>query len=76
MPLVKCPTCGKELVEKRTKRGKVFYGCTGYPDCTFATWKKPVETPCPDCKGLQVEQKKGVIKCESCGKETEVEEEE
>jgi len=73
---VKCPTCGSNLVEKRTKRGKVFYGCTGYPKCTFATWKKPVDTPCPDCKGLQVEQKKGVIKCEGCGKETEVDEEE
>ena len=71
---VKCPDCGGELVEKRTKRGKVFYGCNNYPTCKFATWKKPVETPCPVCKGLQVEQKKGLIKCENCGKETEVEE--
>lgn len=70
---VKCPECGKDLVEKRTKRGKIFYGCTGYPKCTFASWKKPVETPCPDCKGLQVEQKKNVVKCLNCGKETETE---
>ncbi len=61
---VKCPECKKDIVEKRTKRGKV------------ATWKKPVEKPCPDCKGLQVEHKKGVIKCEGCDKETEVEDEE
>ncbi len=71
---VKCPECGKDIVEKRTKRGKVFYGCTGYPDCDFASWKKPVEDPCPVCKGLQVEQKKGLIKCLNCGKETEVDE--
>ncbi|MDH5597313.1 MAG: type I DNA topoisomerase [Candidatus Peregrinibacteria bacterium] len=68
---VKCPECGKDVVEKRTKRGKVFYGCTGYPQCKFATWKKPVKDPCPVCGGLQVEQKKNLIKCEQCGKETE-----
>ncbi len=70
---VKCPKCGSDLVEKRTKRGKVFYGCTDYPKCDFATWKKPVEDLCPVCGGLQVEQKKNLIKCEQCGKETEVE---
>jgi len=71
---IKCPDCGKDIIEKRTKRGKVFYGCTGYPDCQFATWKKPSEDPCPKCKGFQVEQKKGLIKCEKCGEETEVDE--
>ena len=73
---VKCPDCGSDIVEKRTKRGKVFYGCTGYPKCTFASWKKPVEDPCSVCKGMQVEQKKGLIKCLKCEKETEVDEEE
>ncbi len=71
---VKCPDCGSDIVEKRTKRGKVFYGCTGYPKCKFATWKKPVDDPCPVCKGLQVQAKKDLVKCEQCGKETEVEE--
>ncbi len=70
---VKCPECDKDIVEKRTKRAKVFYGCTGYPKCKFATWKKPIKDPCPVCKGLQVEQKKNLIKCEQCGKETETE---
>jgi len=70
---VKCPECGKDIVEKRTKRGKIFYGCNNYPTCKFATWKKPIKDKCPVCKGLQVEQKKGMIKCEQCGKETEVE---
>ena len=71
---VKCPDCGSDIVEKRTKRGKVFYGCTGYPKCKFATWKKPVEKKCPVCGGLQVQEKKNLTKCQQCGKETEVDE--
>jgi len=70
---VKCPECGSDIVEKRTKRGKVFYGCSNYPECKFATWKKPVEDKCPVCGGLQVQAKKNLVKCEKCGKETEVE---
>jgi len=70
---VKCPKCGSPLTEKRTKKGKIFYGCSAYPKCTFATWHKPVEDPCPVCGGLQTQVKKNMIKCEQCGKETEVE---
>ncbi len=70
---IKCPECDLDIVEKRTRRGKVFFGCSGYPKCEFATWKKPIEEKCAVCKGLQVEQKKGLIKCEKCGKETETE---
>jgi DNA topoisomerase-1 len=49
---VKCPEpgCTGEIVEKRSKRGKVFYGCNRYPDCTLAMWDKPVPKPCPICK--------------------------
>lgn len=71
---VKCPKCGKDVVEKRTKRGKVFYGCSGYPECDFATWSKPIKDPCPVCGGLQVQSKADLIKCEKCGKETETKE--
>jgi DNA topoisomerase-1 len=48
---MKCPQpdCEGEIVEKRSKRGKVFFGCNRYPDCTFATWDKPVEKSCPVC---------------------------
>ena len=48
---VKCPEtgCDGELVARRSKRGKLFYGCTRYPNCTFATWDKPVPRPCPKC---------------------------
>jgi DNA topoisomerase-1 len=43
------PGCSGRIVEKRSKRGKVFYGCSKYPDCKFASWDKPVPRPCPDC---------------------------
>ncbi|TYT74419.1 type I DNA topoisomerase [Desulfobotulus mexicanus] len=48
---VSCPEdgCGGELVERKSRRGKVFYGCKKYPDCTFAIWDKPVAEKCPDC---------------------------
>jgi len=48
---MKCPIekCGGSVVEKRSKRGKIFYGCNRYPDCTFATWDKPVDKRCPEC---------------------------
>lgn len=69
---VKCPKCKGDIVEKRTKKGKVFYGCANYPKCDFATWKKPIDDLCPVCNGIQVQQKKDLIKCEQCGKETEV----
>ena len=47
---IKCPDCGDgDIVEKKTRRGKLFYGCSGYPKCTFATWNKPLDKPCPLC---------------------------
>ncbi len=47
-----CPDCGKEIVKKRTKRGKVFYGCSNYPKCTFASWDFPAPYRCPKCNGI------------------------
>jgi len=48
---VKCPEkkCTGEIVEKKTRQGKIFYGCNRYPECTFATWDKPVQQKCPKC---------------------------
>ena len=48
---VKCPEpgCNGDIVEKKSKRGKVFYGCSRFPKCTFASWDKPVDMACPDC---------------------------
>ncbi|MEE8380841.1 MAG: type I DNA topoisomerase [Thermodesulfobacteriota bacterium] len=66
---IKCPECEKgEIIEKRTRRGKFFYGCSQYPQCDFATWDKPVEEPCPDCGSKILVEKMSkrsgaVIKC-------------
>lgn len=48
---VECPkeNCGGDVVEKQSKRGRVFYGCNRYPECDFASWDKPVPVPCPAC---------------------------
>ncbi len=47
---VKCPECSEgEVVERRSKRGKTFYGCNRYPDCDFVAWARPVPEKCPDC---------------------------
>ena len=53
---VNCPLCGGEIVERRTRRGRTFYGCTNYPSCTFTTWKRPVRENCPQCGAFLVEQ--------------------
>lgn len=54
---IKCPKCGLgEVIERKTKRGRIFYGCERYPECDFTTWDKPVKDPCPKCKGMLVEK--------------------
>ena len=63
---VRCPQCGGELVEKRTRRGRVFYGCANYPQCEFTSWKRPVARPCPGCGGLMVVDRKGWLRCLRC----------
>ncbi|MDR7417980.1 MAG: type I DNA topoisomerase [Armatimonadota bacterium] len=51
---VTCPRCGGEIVARRTKRGRTFYGCGNYPTCTFTSWDRPSEKPCPVCSSLMV----------------------
>ncbi|MBR0373517.1 MAG: type I DNA topoisomerase [Mogibacterium sp.] len=53
---VACPKCGKDIVQKVSKRGKVFYGCSGYPACDVSFWDKPVNRTCPVCGSLLVEK--------------------
>jgi DNA topoisomerase-1 len=49
---VKCPNCSEgEIIERRSKRGKTFYGCNRYPDCDFVAWGKPIAEKCPECGG-------------------------
>ena len=63
--IMACPKCDGNIVEKKTRRGKVFYGCSNYPKCDFASWDKPIEKKCPNCNGVLVE-KKDKISCLSC----------
>ena len=67
---VKCPSCENgEIVERKSKTKRLFYGCNQYPDCEFVSWDKPISRPCPKCNELLVEKKlkKGVqIQCTKC----------
>lgn len=62
----KCPKCGGMIVERRTKRGKIFYGCGNFPKCKVAVWDKPTGDLCPECNSLLVIDKDENIKCSSC----------
>lgn len=76
---VKCPKCGQaDIVERKSKRGTVFYGCNRYPDCDFTLWNEPTGEVCPDCGALLVKKvlKKGeIIECSNrnCGYKRTVE---
>ncbi len=67
---VRCPQSGGELVEKRTKGGRIFYGCTDFPECDFSSWKKPVPMPCPNCGGTLVEENRTQYRCLACEERT------
>lgn len=61
---VKCPTCKEgDLVEKRSKRGRIFFGCNRYPECNFALWNKPNGEVCPTCSSLLVYGAKNTVRC-------------
>ncbi|MFV0527121.1 MAG: type I DNA topoisomerase [Lachnospiraceae bacterium] len=65
---VKCPLCGKEVVLKKTRKGRKYYGCEDNPECEFMSWQKPSATPCPKCGGYMVEKgNKLVCADEQCG---------
>ncbi|MGJ9381398.1 type I DNA topoisomerase [Salipaludibacillus sp. CF4.18] len=67
---VKCPTCSEgNIVERRSKKRRIFYGCDRYPECDFISWDKPIARPCPKCESMLVEKKskKGVhVQCSQC----------
>jgi DNA topoisomerase-1 len=70
---VSCPKCGEgEIVERKSKKRRTFYGCSRYPECDFVSWDKPVSRSCPKCGKLMVEKRKKketVIRCTECGYE-------
>ncbi|WP_024614709.1 type I DNA topoisomerase [Clostridium sp. Ade.TY] len=51
-----CPKCGKKVLAKRSKKGKKFFGCSGYPDCDFVSWNEPVKEKCPECGSYMVKK--------------------
>ena len=76
---VDCPSCGKPLAEKRTRKGKLFYGCSEYPDCTYIVNNRPYPTPCPKCanpflvyKGTKTGDGELFCPAEGCGYSREV----
>jgi len=54
---VSCPLCDKDILVRKSKKGKTFYGCSGYPDCKQVFWYRPVNKKCPKCGALLVERK-------------------
>ncbi|SHE33385.1 DNA topoisomerase I [Tissierella praeacuta DSM 18095] len=69
---VKCPQCNGNIVKRKSKKGRVFYGCSNYPECNFVSWDEPVEEKCPQCGGIMVEKrnkKEIIVKCmdKECG---------
>ena len=76
LPLgITCPQCGQgDLTEKRSKRGRKFYGCNRYPACDFTVWNRPVPVACPSCGFMGAEAKEtkargAYRKCIKCGTE-------
>ena len=65
---VMCPKCGDDIVIKKTKKGRRYYGCINNPECDFMSWQKPSEKKCPKCGGAMVEKgNKIVCMDEQCG---------
>ena len=63
-----CPKCGKDIVIRKTKKGRKYFGCEGFPDCDFMSWQKPSDKKCPECGGYMVEKgNKLVCADEHCG---------
>ena len=63
--VAKCPNCDGMLIERKTKKGKIFYGCNNFPKCKTAFWDKPLDEKCPECGNVLLEAKEGV-KCSNC----------
>lgn len=65
---VECPKCGKDIVIRKTKKGRRYYGCEGNPECDFMTWQKPSKEKCPKCENILLEKgSKLVCIDETCG---------
>jgi len=63
---IECPKDHGDLAERKTRKGRIFYGCSNYPNCDFTSWKRPIVTPCPKCKGMLVIANKREAQCINC----------
>ncbi|MXQ49874.1 type I DNA topoisomerase [Salinicoccus hispanicus] len=74
---VKCPKCNEgDVVERKSKKNRIFYGCDRYPECDFISWDRPIGRSCPKCEHYLVETKKGKtakVKCTNCDYEEKAE---
>jgi DNA topoisomerase I len=60
---VACPKDGGEILEKRSKKGRIFYGCAKWPNCDWVSFNRPLQEPCPQCGGVQVDMGRGRVRC-------------
>jgi DNA topoisomerase-1 len=60
---VQCPVDGGEIQEKRSKKGRIFFGCANWPNCDWVSFNRPLREPCPECGGLQVDLGRGRVRC-------------
>ena len=63
---VQCPKDGGDIVLRKSRKGRIFYGCANYPNCDFTSWKKPINSPCPNCGGLLTIKNKTEVQCSQC----------
>ena len=66
--VAKCPTCGKDVIAKKLKRGKIFYGCEAWPECSYVSWNIPANEKCPDCSEDMIVKLFKNLKVVSCPK--------
>lgn len=67
--VAKCPKCGKDVIQKKSKRGKIFYSCEGYPECDYSAWNIPANEKCPNCGEemiVKLYKNMKVVSCQKC----------
>lgn len=72
---IKCPECDGEIVERRSKKGKKFYGCTNFPECNFVTWDEPSDEKCPECNNnfvIKRNKARNYLYCQNCKTKKEI----
>lgn len=63
---VQCPKDNGDIVIRKSRKGRIFFGCANYPNCDFSSWKKPIRSACPNCGGLLIIKNKTEVQCSQC----------